>query len=76
MELSEVIGIEKPDPDSQFRLRTCAQCSGDDVAYALCREFGGEKWRVRCFGCGHTLDKGYELKHDAQNAWNQEVRNG
>ena len=30
----------------------------------------GAKWRVRCFDCGHIVDKGNKVRHDAQLAWN------
>lgn len=74
MELSEVIGIEKPDPDSQYRLRPCGKCRGENVAYVKTEGFSCEEWRVRCLDCGHIQDKGYPVKHDAQAAWNNEVR--
>ena len=33
---------------------------------------GGAAWRVKCFDCGHTVDKGNRVRHDAQLNWNGE----
>ena len=35
---------------------------------------GGAKWRVECFDCGYTVDKGNRVRHDAQVNWNKAVR--
>lgn len=74
MGLSEVIGVEIPDPDGQYRLLPCSKCKGENVEYVLLREFAGDKWLVRCCDCEHILSNGYDLKHDAQLAWNKENR--
>lgn len=76
MELSDVIGINKPKPDSQYRLRRCKKCKGDNVAYVHYNGRGGAKWCVECFDCGHKVDKGNTVRHDAQLAWNKENGDG
>lgn len=68
--MDDVIQIKKPDPDSQYRLLPCKKCKSDVVAYVHYDGRGGAKWRVKCFGCGHTVDKGHRVRHDAQIAWN------
>ena len=72
MRMDDVIDIKKPDPDSQYRLKPC-KCSSDNVAYVHYNGRGGAKWRVTCFDCGYTVDKGYRVRHDAQLAWNEAV---
>lgn len=72
MMLKNAIEIRKPEPDSQYRLRPC-RCKSDNVAYVKYEDRGGEKWRVSCFDCGHTVDKGHSVRHDAQQAWNEVV---
>lgn len=67
--LDDVIEIKKPDPDSQYRLVPC-KCGSDNVAYVHYNGRGGAKWRVTCFDCCHTVDKGCRVRHDAQLAWN------
>lgn len=69
----DVIQIIKPDFDSQFRLVPCPECESDDVAYEAYKKGTQEPWRVRCFGCGHVVDKQAECRHDAQQFWNKEV---
>ena len=71
MELEGVIEIKKPDPDSHYRLRPCRICKGGNVAYVQYQAVDNEVWRVQCFDCGHTVDKGYTVRHDAQLAWNE-----
>lgn len=73
MMLDDVIEIKKPDPDSQFKLLPC-KCKSDNVAYEHYNGRGGAKWRVKCFDCGHTVDKGNTVRHDAQRAWNKSVQ--
>ena len=73
MILADVIGIKKPDPDSQWRLRICGKCKGDNVAYEHYDGKGGAAWRVKCFDCGHTVDKGHRVRHDAQTVWNKDT---
>ena len=74
MMLDDVIEIKKADPDSQYRLLHCKKCGGDNVAYVHYDGRGGAKWRVQCFGCGYTVDKGHRVRHDAQLAWNDQDR--
>ena len=73
MMLDDVIEIKKPDPDSQYKLLPC-KCKSDNVAYEHYNGRGGAKWRVKCFDCGFTVDKGYTVRHDAQLAWNVTVK--
>lgn len=74
MMMDDVIDIKKPDPDSQYRLKPCKKCQSDNVAYVHYNGRGGAKWRVTCFDCSHTVDKGNKVRHDAQLAWNEEVK--
>ena len=74
MMLDDVIDIKKPDPDSHFKLLPCKKCQSDDVAYVHYNGRGGAKWRVECFNCGHTVDKGNTVRHDAQLACNKDVK--
>ena len=74
MMMDDIIEIKKPDPDSQWRLRPC-KCGSDNVAYVYYDGKGGAKWRVSCFDCGHTVDKGNKVRHDAQLNWNAKVMN-
>ena len=70
MILDDVIEIMKPEPDSHFRLLPCKKCQSDNVAYEHYNGRGGAAWRVKCFDCGHTVDKGNRVQHDAQQIWN------
>ena len=70
--LDDVIEILVASPDGSFRLRSC-RCRSDNVAYEKYQDGKDEKWRVRCFDCGHTVDKGCTVRHDAQQAWNEEA---
>ena len=72
MKMDDTIEIKVPAPDSQYRLKPC-KCTSDNVAYVHYNGRGGAKWRVQCFYCGHTVDKGYRVRHDAQLAWNEAV---
>lgn len=72
MKLDDAIEIKKPDPDSHFRLRPC-KCGSDNVAYVRYTN-GGDAWRVSCFDCGHTVDKGHHDRHDAQVVWNEAMK--
>lgn len=72
MEINDVIQVIKPDSDSQFRLLSCI-CKSDNVAYVHYNGRGGAAWRVKCFDCGHTVDKGNRVRHDAQINWNKAV---
>lgn len=68
MILDNAIEIKVPQPDSQYRLKSC-RCRSDNVAYVLGVD---GKWRVQCFDCGHTGATA-EIRHDAQIAWNEVV---
>ena len=72
--LDDVIEIKKPAPDCQYRLVTC-RCGSDNVAYVHYNGRGGAKWRVECFDCGRTVDKGCTVRHDVQVQWNKEENN-
>lgn len=72
MMLDDVIEIKKPEPDSQYRLLPC-KCKSDNVAYVHYNGRGGAKWRVKCFDCGKTVDKGNTVRHDAQLVWNEKM---
>lgn len=77
--MDDVIQEITPDQDSQFRLKPCKVCKGVNAKYVHynaaagkgCRG-AGDAWRVECPDCGHTVDKGRRVRHDAQLAWNQE----
>ena len=69
--IDDVIEIKVPVPDSHWRLRPCRECGGDNVAYEHYNGKGGAVWRVKCFDCGHTVDKGNHARHDAQLNWNE-----
>ena len=73
MMLDDVIEIKVPDPDSQFRLIPC-KCGSDNVAYEHYNGRGGAAWRVKCYACGFTVDKGNRVRHDAQHNWNEAVK--
>ena len=73
MVLTDAIAIIKPLPDCQYRLVPCKKCGSDNVAYVHYDARDGESWRVQCFDCGHTVDSGNKVRHDAQMAWNKEV---
>lgn len=75
MSMDDAIEIKVPDPDSQYRLLPCKKCGSDNVAYVHYDSRGGDAWRVQCFDCGHIVDKGYKVRHDAQVAWNKESQN-
>lgn len=72
----DVIQIVKPEPDSHFLLLNCPECHGDNVAYVQYKQDVQEPWRVRCFDCGHTVDKQAIFRHEAQGHWNREARAG
>lgn len=69
--IDDVIEIKVPTPDSHWRLRSCRECHGDNVAYEHYNGKGGAAWRVKCYDCGHTVDKGNHARHDAQLNWNE-----
>ena len=43
------------------------------MAYVQYNGRGGAAWRVKCFDCGYTVDKGNKVRHDAQVNWNKDV---
>lgn len=70
MTFSDVVEMSKPDPDSQYRLKTCA-CGGGEVVYLHCKDiFDNLAWRVKCMDCMAETARSYAIKHDAQLAWN------
>ena len=73
--MDDVIEIKVPDPDGHFRLRPC-KCKSDNVAYEHYNGRGGAAWRVKCYDCGFTVDKGNKVRHDAQTNWNGAVKYG
>lgn len=68
-----VVTVILPAPDSHFRLVPCG-CGSENVVYEQYQMQDAYPWRVRCFDCGRMVDKGYAARHDAQVAWNREVR--
>lgn len=70
LRMDDVIDIKIPEADAHFRLKPCKKCESDNVAYVHYNGRGGAAWRVSCFDCGHTVDKGNKVRHDAQLAWN------
>lgn len=73
MIVDNAIEIKTAASDSQYRLNPCRKCRSENVAYVHYDGRGGAKWRVQCFDCGHTVDKGNTVRHDAQQAWNKDV---
>lgn len=71
--MTDVTEVIHPDPDSHFRLLPCKACQSEDVAYVQYQAGALMPWRVQCLSCGHVVDKGTVVRHDAQNAWNEEV---
>lgn len=72
MKTNDVIEVLSAVPDSQYRLVPCKKCGSDNVAYVHYNSRGGAAWRVKCFSCGHTVDKGNRVRHDAQINWNED----
>ena len=72
--MNDATQILKPAPDSQYRLRPCKECKGDNVAYVEYVHPEGTRWRVVCFDCGHTVDTAAQARHAAQLAWNEETK--
>lgn len=71
MEIEGAIKIEKADPDSHFRLLPCPNCGSDNVAYVQYMIGIQEPWKVRCFDCGHAVDKQAIFKHEAKRYWDR-----
>lgn len=76
MAIDNIIEEITPDADSQYRLKPCKMCRGENAKYVHYNAKGGDAWKTVCPDCGHTVDKGNRVRHDAQAAWNQEGRNG
>lgn len=75
MYIDDAIEIKKPEPDSHFRLTGCQNCKSDNVAYVKYLDKGKVRWRVSCFGCGHTVKPANAASaHDVQLVWNGVVR--
>ena len=74
MDLEHAIRVDAAAPDSHFRLLPCPCCHSDNVAYVQYKQGVQEPWRVRCFDCGHTVDKQAIFRHEAQGHWNREAR--
>lgn len=75
MRMDDVIKIEIPVPDSQYRLIPC-RCKSDNAAYVKYKKGCEELWRVQCFDCGLTVDVGTTVRHTVQIAWNERMRPG
>ena len=69
MSMDDVIQIVTAEPDSQYVLRVCPACQGDNVAYVQTASDGG-MWHGKCFDCGH-IGQGAAIRHDAQRNWNK-----
>ena len=65
-----VIERKIPLPDSHFVLMPCKKCRSSNVGYEHYNGTERTAWRVKCFDCRHTVDKGNEVRHDAQMNWN------
>ena len=74
MSMDDVIQIITPAPDSQFRLLSCPDCQGDNVAYVQAKTNDEELWHGKCFDCGCT-GEGAAVRHDAQLLWNKKSKN-
>ena len=74
MEIEGAIKVETAAPDSHFLLLPCPECHSDNVAYIQYMFGIQEPWKVMCFDCGHTVDAQKIFRHEAQVAWNREVR--
>ena len=71
-----VLETIKPDQDSQYRLRPCPACGGNNAAYVKYKHPEGDRWRVQCFDCGETTDPGKPApRHDVQLLWNGITQN-
>ena len=72
MRMDDAQEIIKPAPDSQYRLRPCESCGGDNVAYVQYQTPTGDAWRVQCFDCGKIADPGQPApRHEVQLLWNR-----
>lgn len=67
--------IEKPLPDSQFRLLPCKGCKSYDVGYQETVTGGRKNYRVKCIGCGQRTPW-WPCRHDAQIDWNSRFGEG
>lgn len=65
----DVVQIEKPEPDTHYRLRAC-ECGSSDVAYIKTIKLGrGTEWVAGCITCGRTT-RACTAQHSAQIEWN------
>lgn len=70
--MDDALEIIKPEPDSHFRLLPCESCHSDNVAYVKYHHPGGDRWRVQCFDCGHTVETEEPApRHSLQLLWNR-----
>lgn len=66
--------LEKPVPDSQFRLLRCKSCKAES-GYQTSIEAGRPIFRVKCEGC-KQITPWWPCKHDAQVDWNSRFGEG
>lgn len=72
MKMDDALEIIVPDRDSQFLLRPCQGCEGNNVAYVKYQHPDGERWRVQCFDCGEIADPEQDApRHQVQVLWNR-----
>lgn len=72
----DVLEIDKPAPDSHYRLRDCL-CGSSQVVYAkYIHTTGAELWRVVCTDCGAAVDLQTPVKHTVQVEWNRRNNHG
>ena len=70
MSFDDVLEMNKPDPQGQYRLKPC-ECGSEEVVYLHCRDiFGNLFWRVRCMDCGAETVSMFAVQHGAQLGWN------
>jgi len=70
MVFDDVVAMDKPKEDSQFRLKNCT-CGSGEVVYLHCVDpFGHLEWKVKCTDCMRETLHTFPIKHDAQACWN------
>lgn len=72
--MREKYTLEKPEPDSQFRLLPCKACKAG-AAYQIGQEARKPIYRVKCGGCGQVTPW-WPCRHDAQIDWNSRLGEG
>lgn len=75
MNEDDVIEVLPADPDSQFRLKACPTCEGDNVCYVHHDGNGDEYWQCECGDC-HQIGMPGVSRHAAQEMWNGQTRGG